>query len=553
MLLATAYMSGDTLALLVPEIVLIAAATWVFVAGAFPATKQGTTWFALGALVVAFICLARQDAALGVFSHTFASHNDGPLSIDHFGHLVRWIVLGLGLLLLLLSWRHRDDESPEFTGSLLLTLAGLMIVATANELVLLFLGLELISIPTYVLLFLTRRDNAAHEAGAKYFFLSLLSSAVLLYGFSFFYGAAGSTRLSDLRAALTSHDVAAHVQTAARLGALFTFGGLAFRLTVVPFHFYAPDVYQGTSHPMAGFLATLPKIAAVAALVRIFGVMLDNPDLQRLAWQTCLLLALVTMTVGNVLALWQDHLRRLMAYSSIAHGGYLLVGLAVGFAASSEQGLAGTAESVQLMDGFSATLLYVVVYAVATLGIFAAASYLGRRKHEVERVDELAGLSKAHPGMAAALAVCLFSLTGIPPLAGFWGKFALFGSALGVEFPATLSPDSAANIRMWFVILAVVGVLNAAISAGYYLRIIGVMYFRTPLKKLPGQGSIGAYTCTAFCAALVVGIGLLPGRLFNTMRPAGDGIRRSAQIDPPPAAPIAQTAADVPSFESAAE
>ena len=204
------------------------------------------------------------------------------------------------------------------------------------------------------------------------------------------------------------------------------------------------------------------------------------------------------------------------------------------------------------MDGFSATLLYVVVYAVATLGIFAAAAYLGRRRQEVERVDELAGLSKAHPGMAAALAVCLFSLAGIPPLAGFWGKFALFGSAIGVELPAGLAPEAAAQVHTWFVILAVVGVLNAAISAAYYLRIIGVMYFGTPLKKLPGQGSIGAYTCTAFCAALVIGLGLFPSRLFNdTMRRAGQAIRHSAQIGTP--SPTVQTAADAPSVESPAE
>ncbi|HZZ71679.1 MAG TPA: NADH-quinone oxidoreductase subunit N [Pirellulales bacterium] len=547
MLFATAYISSETILLLIPEIVLIAAATWIFIAGAFPATQRGTSWFAIGALLIAGVCLARQDAAWEIFSTTFVARSVGPLSVDHFGHLVRWIVLALGLLLLLLSWRHREQESTEYTGALLCALAGLMIVAAANELVLLFLGLELLSIPTYVLLFLARRDGSAQEAGAKYFFLSILASAVLLYGFSFLYGAAGSTRLSDLRDAIWSDPVAPAVQMAVRIGALLTFLGLAFRLTVVPFHFYAPDVYQGTSHPLAGFLATLPKVAGVAAIVRIFVILLPNQELQTLTWQICLGLALVTMTLGNVLALWQDNLRRLMAYSSIAHGGYLLVGLAVGFAARTEA-ISGFEPGHQLMDGFSATLLYLVVYAIATLGIFSAAAYLGRRKHEVQRVEELSGLYRAHPAMAAALAICLFSLTGLPPLAGFWGKFAIFGGAISIDLPSRLEPQAAATIHYWFVAAAIVGMLNAAISAAYYLRIIAIMYFRPQLKKLAGQGTVGAYTCAACCAALVVGIGLLPGRLFDTVRPIGPSVRQAARSENagPDVKAVSTTAGDRP-------
>ncbi len=529
-----AYMSSETISLIVPEMVLIAAATWIYIAGAFPALKRGLTWVGLGALAVACVCMARQDGALGVFHPHFIVRMNGPFSVDLFGHLVRWVVLLLGGLLLLLSWRHAEDESPEFTGSLLMALAGLMLVATANELVMLFLGLELISIPTYVLLFLAKRNGPAQESGAKYFFLSILSSAVLLYGFSFLYGAAGSTRLSDLHHAAGGSPVPDHVQMAIRLGSLLTFAGLAFRLTVVPFHFYAPDVYQGTSHPCAGFLATLPKVAAIAALVRIMATVLPNVEMQRILWQLCLGLALVTMTFGNVMALWQDHLRRLMAYSSIAHGGYLLVGLAVGFAARNELVTSGASPSTQFMDGFSATLLYVVVYAVATLGLFAAITFLGKRKHEVERVEELAGLVKSHPGLAAALSICLFSLAGIPPLAGFWGKLALFGGAISLNVS---NSAGASNIRVWFVILAIVGVLNAAISAAYYLRLIAVMYFKPPLKKLPAQGTSGAYICAAFCAALVVALGLFPNRIFVTMRDAGLTVRLQNTHEAPSSAP----------------
>jgi NADH-quinone oxidoreductase subunit N len=208
------------------------------------------------------------------------------------------------------------------------------------------------------------------------------------------------------------------------------------------------------------------------------------------------------MTLGNVVALWQDNLRRLLAYSSIAHAGYMLVGLAV---ALSGAGAAGR------WDGVAALLFYLCVYAVATLGLFAALVYLGRPRRQIDAVDELAGLSRTRPWTAAAMALFLFSLTGLPPLAGFWGKLAVFGSALGVD----AGGGSAGSPQAWFIFLAIAGVLNSAVSAAYYLRIVGLMYFRTPLATPRAEGGYGSMLMTGVCAVLVVLLGVYSGPLVR--------------------------------------
>ena len=296
-------------------------------------------------------------------------------------------------------------------------LAGLMIVATANELILLFVGLELVSIPTYILLYVGRHDSRGQEAASKYFFLSILSSAVLLYGFSFLYGAAGSTRLDKIAAAVSRASDAIR-RSAVRsvlvpLAMLLMFAGLAFRLTAVPFHFYAADVYQGTSNANAGVLSTLPKIAGLAALARILLAAL--PGWETLGWKVVLVVSVLTMTLGNILALWQNNIRRLLAYSSIAHAGYLLIGVAValafrtaaptpaGVSAATPTVAAATTASdksandettatakpapsadsaVAGVDGLGAAMFYLAVYIFATLGTFAALVYLshGQRR-----------------------------------------------------------------------------------------------------------------------------------------------------------------------------
>lgn len=484
-------MTTQTVRLLTPEIVLIAVAVAIYLGGAFFDARRMWSWIAGGAVALAAVALGTQHgpAVAG-----------GPLNLDSLAWHGRWLALGVGALFVLLAARPFTCEgTSEYVASLLLTVAGLMLVCGAGELVLLFVGLELISIPTYVLLYLGCRGATGQESTVKYFFLSILSSAILLYGFSFLYGVAGSTDLAAVRAILESNAAGYHVDMVfAKLALALIFAGLCFKIAAVPFHFYAPDVYQGTTHPNAALLSVVPKAAGLVAMVRVLVVAM--PGMEPYSWRVVLVVSVLTMTLGNVLALWQDNLRRLLAYSSIAHAGYMLIGLAVALATGNAPGD---------WNGVTAVGFYLTVYAAATIGAFAVLEYLGRPERRVDGVEELAGLGRTRPLAAAMLAVFMFSLAGVPPLAGFWGKFLLFGSALSVEGGAWL----------WFTGLAIIGVLNAAVAAAYYLRIVAVMYFRTPLATPRAEGGAGAWWAAVACVVLVVAIGVYPGPL---MREADD-------------------------------
>ncbi|MHC4176411.1 MAG: NADH-quinone oxidoreductase subunit N, partial [Planctomycetota bacterium] len=416
-------MSTETVQLLSPEIVLIAAAVLIYLAGAFIDSRYLWGFAAAAGIATAAYVLWRVQEP--------AATATGPVTIDSLAYYGRWLALALGALLVLLAARPLDTPgTPEYVGSLLLAVAGLMLVCSAGGLVLMFLGLELISIPTYILLYLGRRDAASQESATKYFFLGILASAMLLYGFSFLYGTTGSTGLSAIHGALAEPGgAAAGLGMLVRVAFVLIVAGLGFKIAAVPFHFYAPDVYQGTTYTNAGLLSVLPKAAGMVALVRI--VVVAKPTLagvesygwEPYGWIVVLVLAVLTMTFGNVMALWQENLRRLLAYSSVAHAGYMLIGLAVGLAFAGERGE---------WDGVSALLFYLCVYAVATIGTFAALECLGRRDRQIEAVEELAGLGRTRPLLALAMAVFMFSLAGIPPLAGFYGKLFVFGSALEV-------------------------------------------------------------------------------------------------------------------------
>jgi NADH-quinone oxidoreductase subunit N len=509
-------MTTAAICLLTPEIVLIAVAVAIYLGGAFWAAEWPWRWLAGAALAAAAVALWAQNGP------TTAG---GPLDLDALAWHGRWLALGLGALLVLMNWRPlTSGGTTEYLGSLLLTLAGLMFVSEAGDLVLLFAGLELISIPTYVLLYLGRRDAACQESAAKYFFLSVLSSAILLYGFSFLYGMAGSTSLAAIRAALDgTNNLPAGSVALAKLAMVLCFAGLCFKIAAVPFHFYAPDVYQGTTHANAAFLSVVPKAAGLLALVRILVIVM--PHMEPYSWRVVLLISALSMTVGNVMALWQDDLRRLLAYSSIAHTGYMLIGLAAELASGNTAGQ---------LDGVAALGFYLVTYAAATIGAFALLQHLGRPDRRLDGVEELAGLGRTRPWAAAMMAVCMFSLAGVPLLAGFWGKLLLFGSALNVGG----EPGASGSLWLWFLVLAIVGVLNAAIAAAYYLRIVAVMYFRTPLATPRAEGGPGAWCAAVVCTLLLIGIGLSPGPL---MREASRAMPNNAANDarPSPFAPLA--------------
>jgi NADH-quinone oxidoreductase subunit N len=492
-------LTTDTLRILLPEILLAAVATAIYVAGSFGRGRGIWSWIG-GAGIIASAIVLRQ---IGIENFV-----NGPLSGDALAVFVRWLALAIGLLFVMLTAQGASQgQTPEIVGSLLLAVVGMMLVAVSQDLVMLFVGLELISIPTYLLLYLGGCGSSGQEATTKYFFLSILASAVLLYGFSFLYGVTGSTHLGDIYARLNAMG-----SSPAGLGGLtavalvMIFAGLAFKIAAVPFHFYAPDVYQGTSNANAGLLSVMPKVGGMIALVRLVGVgmqgLMDGQN--SFGWSLALIVAALTMTLGNVMALWQDNLRRLLAYSSIAHAGYMLVGLAVTLA------VAGGAENAPGFDGIGAVLIYLAVYSLATTGTFAALTYLGRKGRQVEGIDDLAGLGQTHPLTGVALAVFMLSLAGIPPLAGFFGKFMLLTGAVGIDVSIA---DSA--MRPWFLMLAIVGVINAVIGAAYYLRVIVVTFFRAPRAQPAAEGGLGALAATVAAMILVVAFGVYPTPLMR--------------------------------------
>ncbi len=491
---------------LLPEIILIAMATWMFLGAAF--SRQPSNW-----LLTAVLALGVSSMALG-FMNWYGMSNaqlagaappisSGPVALDALSLGVRGLALFSGLVLAgAAAFGGGRRLSGEYLGCLLMAVAGVMLASAAMDLVFLFLALELISIPTYILLFLGRSDRASGEASIKYFLLSIVSSAILLYGFTLIYGAAGSTSLPEIAASLRG---APQPTLITGLALVLVVAGLCFKIAAVPFHFYAPDVYQGATSGNAGVLAVLPKIAGIVVLVRLVAVSL--PGVESYGWQLAVVIAALTMTLGNLAALWQNNIRRMLAYSSIAHSGYMLIGLATAFALAETNTGRGS--------GLASMLFYLAVYVIATAGTFAALAYLGSREREVNHVDELSGLLQTHPAMAIMISIFMFSLTGIPPLAGFWGKLSLIGGVLYAAW------DTGGPVRAWLIALAIIAVLNAAASAGYYLRIVSVMCFGSAAQRVPAAGPRGALAGAGLCAALVLLVGVLPGWLLKQSRSAG--------------------------------
>jgi NADH-quinone oxidoreductase subunit N len=494
--------SLDVVCYLSAEIVLVVAALAIFMGGAFFSSQKAWAPLAFGAILFAAASLASCGGNERYLEHA-GNWASSPLRPDSLAAFGRWLALGVGAVMVLMAWRPLvTGGTPEYLGSLLLIVTGLMLVSSAANLVTLFVGLELISIPTYILLSLGRRDPAGQEAAVKYFYLSILSSGILLYGLSFLYGMTGTMQIAD---ALHPPAATGFGFLLSKLAMVLVVAGLCFRVTAVPFHFYAPDVYQGTIQANAAMLSVLPKAAGLVALVRL--IVVGMPDMGPYAWKIILAISILTMTLGNMLALWQDNVRRLFAYSSIANAGYMLIGVAVGLAPGTAGGM---------WDGIGATFFYLSVYAAATLGAFAVFAYLGRERQQLESVDELAGLGRTHPLIAGAMAVCMFSLAGLPPAAGIWGKLMLFGSALNVQ-------SAGGSSRPWFIALAVIGVLNAAVAAYYYLRIVSLMYFREPLATLRAEGGGGSYVAALVCSLAVLVLGVYPAPLIKGCSETGKG------------------------------
>ena len=380
----------------------------------------------------------------------------------------------------------------EYPVLILLATLGMLMMASANDLISLYLGLELQSLALYVVAAFKRDDVKSSEAGLKYFVLGALSSGMLLYGASLLYGITGSTGYAAIAAAATAEGIGANIGLIA--GLVFVLVGLAFKVSAVPFHMWTPDVYEGAPTPVTAFFAAAPKIAAMALLIRFTQGALPGASAQ---WQQIIIfLAIASMVLGAFAAIGQTNIKRLLAYSSIGHVGFALVGLA----ANNAEGTAGI-------------LIYLAIYVLMTLGAFACVLSMRRASGNVEEIGELAGLAKTDLRMASIMAVLMFSLAGIPPLAGFWAKWYAFLPAI----KAGLYP------------LAVIGVIASVVGAYYYLRIVKIMFFDEAAE--PFERTEGKALLVMGIAALFVVFFSLPfigGAVFDAATAAAQSVAAPA-------------------------
>jgi NADH-quinone oxidoreductase subunit N len=374
-----------------------------------------------------------------------------------------------GMILLLMSWSTAPkDRLPEYYGSLMIVLSAIPIVGASNDLVSLFLGLELVSIPTYVLLGIVKTDNGGYESALKYFLLSAFASCFFLLGLSYLYGVSGSTNLVEIQSELVNG------KRLMSLGLILMMCGLAFRITAVPFHFYAPDVFDGTSVVMAGVMSYLPKVAGFVAIVRVVGSGSLSSGASSTVIPVLLVCAGLTMCVGNLMAAAQNNLRRLLAYSSVAHTGYLLLAVVA-----------------LLRQDASPNILYsyLAAYAAMTLGMFACLGEIEAAGGKSHLIGDLAGMFYRRPAASIGLTVSLISLIGLPLTAGFWAKFMVF-----VGVVADRKSDS------WSLWMGILMAVNAVVAAGYYYRLLSILYQKTnneiPLRVFRPSLFVAYTICT---------------------------------------------------------
>jgi len=403
---------------------------------------------------------------------------DGAVVLDNFSLFLNLVFTIAGILTVLISLhylRDRQIDRSEYYSLLLFSISGMTLMSSVNDLIILFIALELVSIPLYVLAGFARPAAESEESALKYFLLGAFSSAFLIYGIALVYGGTGTTAFLEIVEGAMSGSLALTL-----VGAGLILVGLAFKVAAVPFHMWTPDVYEGAPTPVTGFMSVGAKAAGFAALGRVF--LLTLPSLGEDWMPAVAVLAALTMILGNVVALSQTNIKRMLAYSSIAHAGYLMMGVA----ARNDRGIAGL-------------LFYLLAYAFTNLGAFAVLTAMAHRQGEDLSFAPYTGLAKRQPWVALAMALFMFSLIGIPPTAGFVGKYYIFWAA--VE----------ANL-IW---LAVIGVLTSLISAFYYLRVVVAMYFSAPSQETPFHLYRTLGTALFLCAAGTLLLGLWPGPLLE--------------------------------------
>ena len=460
-----------------PETVLTLGSLAALMLGTF--AKKGSALGTTSLFAVAILALAGFSLldAPGGTVRAF----DGLYVADAFSAFLKVIILAAAAASVLLAqpWLDSKDAQGatigrfEYPVLMLLATLGLTIMVSANDLLTLYVGLELTALPSYVLASFARGDGRSAEAGLKYFVLGALASGILLYGVTLVYGFTGSTQF-DVIAGIVGGQTERNLGL--MFGIVFILAGLAFKVSAVPFHMWTPDVYEGAPTPVAAFFSAAPKVAALGLMVRV--LIVAFPGQAAADWQQILIfIAIASMVLGAVAAVAQSNIKRLLAYSSIANIGFALVGLTPG-----------------TPEGVSALLFYSAVYVAMTLGSFLVVLQLRRPDGSpVEAMADLAGLSKTQPKLALAMAVFMFSLAGIPPLLGFWPKFAVFQAAIA----AGLLP------------LAIIGFIASVVAAFYYLRIIKIMYADEPALALASEGSAVNGAMIAGTALFCSPIGML--------------------------------------------
>ena len=470
-----------------PELILAIGAMALLMLGAFKrdgvAAGRMAAWLAIGVLLAAALAVVSATGTAQAFEGAFVSDE-----LTRFMKVLVLVAAALTLLMTVDDFARARVLLFEYPVLVLLATLGMLMMVSANDLIALYLGLELQSLALYVIAAFKRDDLKSSEAGLKYFVLGALSSGMLLYGASMLYGVTGSTGYGAIAAAMKAAGMTANIGLI--VGLVFVMVGLAFKVSAVPFHMWTPDVYEGAPTPVTAFFAGAPKVAAMALLLRFTQGALPSAGAQ---WQQIVIfLSIASMVLGAFAAIGQTNIKRLMAYSSIGHVGFALVGLAANNA-----------------EGTTGVLIYLAIYVAMTLGTFACILSMRRGDKNVEDISQLSGLAKTDLRLASILALLMFSLAGIPPLAGFWAKWYAFLPAV----KAGLYP------------LAVIGVVASVIGAFYYLRIIKVMFFdeaAAPFEPVEAKAFVVMALSAAFVALFV--LPFVGGTLFDAATAAASAL-----------------------------
>ncbi|HDL01317.1 MAG TPA: NADH-quinone oxidoreductase subunit N [candidate division Zixibacteria bacterium] len=465
--------------LISPEIALLVAAFVILSISFMKKSARFAPIIALLGIAVSIGCISSQW-------HNQASGFYGMVTCDNFGVSFKLLFAVIALLAVLIAQKYLEVKHinrPEYYALLLISTMGMMVMANTTDLVVIFLGLEIMSVPLYVLAGFARRSLESNEAGIKYFIMGAFASAFLLMGIAFIFGASETTDLRRIVADFSFN--LSQSRTLLLSGIGFILIGFGFKVGAVPFHNWVPDVYQGAPTPVTAFFSVGPKAAGFAALLRIFSYGFNEVELlTNLFW----VIAVLTMIVGNVLALKQTNVKRLLAYSSIAHAGYIFVALTVGGS-----------------NAISAALFYLTAYTLFNVGAFAVVTLLETRSQAKPELSELNGMAKVHPYLSAVFALFIFALAGFPPTVGFIGKFYIFSEA----------------VKHGFIWLTVIGVLNSFLSVYYYFKILKATYFENtdaPFNKL--HLNLSMVILFLICALGTLGIGLFPQEIINISKEA---------------------------------